>query len=305
MLVPSISHSSVPSIFIPSHRHTVEPLSVFAARHDETADAVPFVVCAPEVLPVARLPHEPLIQVVVSQCLGHLRDAPVVEGIFHCPCAGAVDAIGHVAQRVVRHQSAAPLLFLVAAWRHVSVFEHQLQCCLIVDALQPLRQGVGHHHLRMTAPLRPSVAVAAPRVWHVAVVQANIDERLHNVALAVRVYQRDQRQRCPIGVPQRIEVIVVRHRFPLLTFLCSKFISLSSLLSPLSSNLIPQRIFPSAVRGHEHSVVEGRVEHTFLLLIAIYHDASQQVVPLLSCLCQLFVERALGDIPLGLQRTDE
>ena len=115
-------------------RHVVEPSSLRIARHDETAHPLPFVVAAPQVLPVAGALEVFPVEVVVSQTLGHLGDAPVVVAVLHGAVAGAVDAVGDVAQRVVFPESATAVLLVghtahiavVVGGRHLGILDHGL-----------------------------------------------------------------------------------------------------------------------------------------------------------------------------------
>ena len=148
-------------------RHTVEPTPLGILRQNKTAHAIPLVVLAPEVAPRTRL-----LQILPSECLlpqaaRHLRNAPVAEGIFHGSVAGAVDAIGDVAQAVVLRESATAVLLVVSTRVYCGILEHGLEGQLIVDATQLLRKGIGNDHLGIRTSLRATVAVAAAGIGHV------------------------------------------------------------------------------------------------------------------------------------------
>ena len=231
----------------------------------------------------------------MTQAFSNLGDTPIVEGIFHRARTGPVDAVRYIAQTVIGHQSTPTLLFFIAARRNVGIFQHQPKGFLVVDACQPFDEGIGNDHLGMTPTLCAPIAVAAAGIGHIAVVLSDIDECIDDVTLPVGVDERDEWHRCAIGVPEGIEIVVVRRSDA--TIVVSRCEVRGT---RCEITIVPRRVLPGTVGRHEHGVVECCIEHPLLLNGSFYPDATQQIVPLTARRGQLFVERTVGNVTLGL-----
>ena len=128
--------------------------------------------------------------------------------------------------------------------RHLCILYHCLQCKLVVDTVESACHSIGNNNFAMTTSLRASVAVAASRIGHVALVLIYIKEGVHYVTLYLRIVYAEQRGRRAIGVPDGIVVVIVWRVCPL-------------------------RVLASLVDRHEHDVIKCGIEHSHILLRAL------------------------------------
>ena len=161
--------------------------------------------------------------------------------------------------------------------RHLRILEHRLQAGGVVDAGQALHVRIGHQHVGVAAALGAAVVVADAGVGHVVRMAIGVDQRAHDVALAVGCDQGQQRAVAAKGVPDRLEVVVIR--------------------------LIrrPLRILAAVVGGHQHGVVQRGVELAPLDLVgAMDLDPRQRLVPLRHRRLMHGREAPAGDFPFGI-----
>ena len=220
-----------------AERKLVQPGPVLVARQDESPHAAVFIIRPPEIAPGARTLRIFLGHIIFSEAFRDSRNGIVTGSIFQCTVASPGDAPGDVAQAAVFRQAPAPFRLIVRG-RHLGILAHRLQRQGIVDTLQTLGKGVGDHDFRIGPALRPAIGVAAPGIGQVAVVAVNGQHRIYDVPFPLRIQQGDQRQRCAVGIPKGIEIIIID------LFAC-------------------RRPLPRPVHGHQHRVVEPRVEHPF------------------------------------------
>jgi len=255
--------------------HRVKPPATGIPWHDESFHAAPFIVLAPKVLPRTGAVNIPFIYITLAKSFGHLRDAPVVVAVLHGAGTCARYAIGHIAQPDILPQSAASFL-LVVCGRHIAVLEHSLQRLVIVDTFQSAGVSFGNHHVGMGASLRAPVAVTAACVGHVTFVAVDGQERTDDTYGPFGVVLHEQGHRRAIGVPQRIEVVVVG---------CTR----------------PSRTLAGFVHRHEQGMIECGIEDAAFTTVALIRHARQCLLPLLPQQPQLRVEVMSDDVAAGLR----
>ena len=131
------------------------------------------------------------------------------------------------------------------------------------------------------------VAVAATGIGHVPFPDIDVQQRVDDVGLTVGAEQCQQRRRCAVGVPDGIVVVIVGQVGVLPTFLSSS-----------------RRILARLVDGHEHGVVESRIEHSPLLRCPLDLYLGKFLFPRGAKLPELFVEVVGRDVASCLCRTD-
>ena len=125
-----------------------------------------------------------------------------------------------------------------------------------VNARQMLYVRVTNQHIGITPALRAARKVPAPGVRKPSFVPVNVHQRAHNGSFTLCGDQREQRARGAKGIPDRVEIVVVR------------------LIR------LPKRILSCPINGHQHRVVERCVEHLFLLRSRARElDRTQRLVP--------------------------
>ena len=236
--------------------HRVKPPATVIPWQDESFHATPFIVLAPKVLPRTGAAHIPIIYSTLAKSFGYLRDAPVVVAVLHGAGTCARNTIGHIAQANVFPQSATSFL-LVVHGRHIPVLEHCLQRLVIVDTFQSAGVSFGNHHVGMGASLRAPVAVTAACVGHVTFVAVDGQERTDDTYGPFGVILHEQRHRRAVGIPQRIEVVVV-------------------------GSARPSRTLAGLVHRHEQGMIECGIEDAAFTTVALIRHARQCLLPLLA-----------------------
>ena len=264
-----------------AERKVVQPGAGGVARHHEAAHAVVGHVGTPEVPPVAAHPGVFRRHRIPAQPFRHSRDSRIAGGILHRPVARAGNPPGNIAQRPVCFQATATLSLIIHG-RDLGIFQHRRQSLLIINSFHPLYIGISQNDFRVGAPLGAPVGIPTPGIRQVAVLPVHGKQRIHDVPLPGGIQERNHRQGRPVGVPEGVEIVII--------------------------NLVPRgRPFPRPVHGHQHRVVQARVEHPFVAAVSLDLHASQNVIPSGFAIGTDLAERLpfhLAQVLLGLFRPD-
>ena len=174
------------------------------------------------------------------------------------------------------------MLLVVGSRVGLAVLQHGLQCQSVVDApvaAQSLGEGIGDDHLGVRPTLRAAVAVATACIGQVALTAVDVQQRVHQLHLALRAEQRQQGRRRAVGVPDGVVVVVV-------------------------GGILPSGVLAGLADGHQHGVVEGGVEHAPLLVAARQPNLLQQLLPGVAQAGQAGVEVLRVDVSPGLLAAD-
>ena len=246
-----------------AERHAVEPIAILVFWEDKALDSVLREVASPEMLPVLCLFVILLGKSLLAKTFGYFGNGIVAESIFDGAVACTRNAVWDIAVLQIWNKSATSFCLLVAAWRSSGILEHSLKSQLIVDGAllvahaKTFDKGIGNDYLGIRAALCASVAVAASRIWHIAIAFVDIEQGIDNLHFAVRVEQGDERRRRAIGVPDGIEVIVV------------------------AVVIAPAGVLTAAIDRHDHGVIESCIEHAFCGFWCrwVEIDTAQEVFP--------------------------
>ena len=229
----------------------------------------------------------------LAKTFGYFGNGIVAESIFDGAVACTRNAVWDIAVLQIWNKSATSFCLLVAAWRSSGILEHSLKSQLIVDGAllvahaKTFDKGIGNDYLGIRAALCASVAVAASRIWHIAIAFVDVEQGIDNLHFAVRVEQGDERRRRAIGVPDGIEVIVV------------------------AVVIAPAGVLTAAIDRHDHGVIESCIEHAFCGFWCrwVEIDTAQEVFPSVDQLLIDGLERPvrnlLKSIGFGFQLTYE
>ena len=85
-------------------------------------------------------------------------------------------------------------MFLVISPRiSLCVLQHRLEGILVIDAFQPLDEGVGNHDFRIRAALGSAITVTTTGIRHVTLTLVDIQQGVHDISLTLGIEQGDQR----------------------------------------------------------------------------------------------------------------